>query len=280
MGELESPSVWKMEWKSQPEKHVTLLSTTIMEASDFHNSLRERIKRSPRENAFLFVHGYNVTFVDAARRTAQMAYDLGFQGAPIFYSWPSQGQVAAYTVDERNIEWSEANIRKFIDDVLEKSDVQNVYLIAHSMGTRGLARSVASLVKDKPRYRARIRELILAAPDIDADVFRRDIMPLFASAALPVTLYASSKDNALIASKRVHGYPRAGDSGINLAVARGLETVDASALDTSLLGHSYYGESSVIGDMYRLTQLGKRASVRDGLKAVPTPNGTYWRLIP
>ena len=34
---------------------------------------------------------HGVTFKDAARRTAQMAYDLGFPGAPVFYSWPSAG---------------------------------------------------------------------------------------------------------------------------------------------------------------------------------------------
>lgn len=278
MGELESPSVWKMEWKYYPEKHVTLLSTTITSASDFHALLRDRIKQSPRSNAFLFVHGYNVSFHDAARRTAQMAYDLGFQGAPIFYSWPSQFNVAKYTVDEQNIEWSQTNLRQFIDDVLATSGAKDVYLIAHSMGSRGLTRAVASLIKSKPEYRERIREIILAAPDIDAAVFKRDILPEFVTAQLPVTLYASSKDNALIASKEVHGYARAGDSGRGLVVQPGLETIDASDLDTGLLGHSYYGESSVIGDMYRLTQLRKRASERDGLKAVTIAAGKYWKL--
>jgi esterase/lipase superfamily enzyme len=279
MGELESPSVWQMEWKFDPAKHVVLLSTTLMSAQDFHATLKSRIQQSPRNNAFLFVHGYNVSFVDAARRTGQMAYDLGFQGAPIFYSWPSQSSVAKYTVDEQNIEWSQANIRRVIDDVLSKSDAQNLYLIAHSMGTRGLTRSVASLVKDRPEYRARIREIILAAPDIDADVFRRDIMPEFKSAGISTTLYASSKDNALVASKKVHGYARAGDSGGGLLVLPGLETIDATGLDTSLLGHSYYGDSSVIGDMYRLTQLGIRAAERERLKALNAPAGKYWKLV-
>jgi esterase/lipase superfamily enzyme len=278
MGELESPSVWKMEWKYYPEKHVTLLSTTITSAADFRALLRERIQRSPRNNAFVFVHGYNVSFHDAARRTAQMAYDLGFQGAPIFYSWPSQFNVAKYTIDEQNIEWSQTNIRQFLDDVLATSGAKEIYLIAHSMGSRGLTRAVASLIKSKPEYRERIREIILAAPDIDAAVFKRDIVPEFVAAQLPVTLYASSKDNALIASKEVHGYARAGDSGHGLVVLPGLETIDASDLDTSLLGHSYYGETSVIGDMYRLTQLRKRASERDGLKAITIAAGRYWKL--
>lgn len=162
--------------------------------------------------------------------------------------------------------------------MLATSGAKDVYLIAHSMGSRGLTRALVSLVNNKPEYRSRIREIILAAPDIDAAVFKRDIVPEFVSARLPVTLYASSRDNALMASKEVHGYARAGDSGRGLVVLPGLETIDASDLDTSLLGHSYYGESSVIGDMYRLTQLRKRASERDGLVAVSDRAGRYWKL--
>ena len=35
----------------------------------------------------MFVHGFNVSFADAARRTAQIAYDLAF-GGPGALSWP------------------------------------------------------------------------------------------------------------------------------------------------------------------------------------------------
>ncbi|MEZ6079827.1 MAG: hypothetical protein R3C56_30390 [Pirellulaceae bacterium] len=48
---------------------------------------------------------------------------------------------------------------------------------------------------------------------------------------------------ALIASKQVHGYPRAGESGANIVIVPGIETIDVSGIDLSLLGHSYYGDS-------------------------------------
>jgi esterase/lipase superfamily enzyme len=55
---------------------------------------------SPRLDRFpiSYMNGYNVTFADAARRTAQIAYDLRFEGDPAFFSWPSQGDMAACTV--------------------------------------------------------------------------------------------------------------------------------------------------------------------------------------
>ena len=64
-------------------------------------ALKGQMQRAARDDAFLFIHGYNVTFEGAARRTAQMAYDLGFNGAAVFYSWPSQGTPTAYTIDEQ-----------------------------------------------------------------------------------------------------------------------------------------------------------------------------------
>jgi esterase/lipase superfamily enzyme len=230
-------------------------------------------------SAFLFVHGYNVTFEDAARRTAQISYDLAFEGAPIFYSWPSQGNTSAYTVDEQNIEWAQANLRGFLEDFFTRSDAQNVYLIAHSMGNRALTRAVASLLTDKPSLRGRLKEVILTAPDIDADVFKRDIAPALIATGRPVTLYASSKDLALIASKKVHGYSRAGESGSELVVLSGIETIDATNIDTSLLGHSYYAENrSVLSDMFYLIRNGQRADQRFGLHGIDTKAGRYWEF--
>jgi esterase/lipase superfamily enzyme len=43
---------------------------------------------------FYNVHGYNVSFDDAALRTAQLAYDLTFDCPAAFFSWPSKGTEA------------------------------------------------------------------------------------------------------------------------------------------------------------------------------------------
>lgn len=279
MGELESPSIWRLEFREDPSKHVVLLSTAISSKDKYFADLAAKVRAAPTHSAFLFVHGYNVTFEDAARRTAQISYDLGFEGAPVFYSWPSQGSTSAYTVDEQNIEWAQANIRAFLEDFFVRSDARNVYLIAHSMGNRALTRAVASLLEDKPTFRDRLTEIILTAPDIDAEVFKRDIAPALVVSGRPVTLYASSKDMALLASRKVHGSPRAGDSGKGLVLASGVETIDATAVDTSLLGHSYFAEArSVLSDMFYLIRSGQRPDQRFGLKRVDSYDGPYWEF--
>jgi esterase/lipase superfamily enzyme len=281
MGGLESPSVWRLEFREDPAQHVVLLNNTIASKEEFFRDMAWRVRQSGASSAFLFVHGYNVTFADAARRTAQITYDLAFDGTPAFYSWPSRGSTSAYTIDEQNVEWAQANLKGFLEDFFTRSTAQNVYLIAHSMGNRALTRAVASLLAEKPELRSRLKEVVLTAPDIDADVFRRDIAPALTAAGRPVTLYASSKDLALIASKSVHGYARAGDSGPGLLVVPGIETVDATAADTSMLGHSYYADArSVLSDMFYLIREGKRADKRNSLSRIEGATGRYWELKP
>jgi len=277
MGELEAPSILKLEFRENPAKHVVLLTAVTQPRDAFFTGVAARVGESDSKSAFLFVHGYNVTFEDAARRTAQMAYDLAFTGAPIFYSWPSLGAVAAYTVDEANIEWAQTNLKGFLRDVVERTGAHTLYVIAHSMGNRALTRAVAALLTEQPALRPRVTEVILAAPDIDAEVFARDIAPVLAETGRPITLYASSADLALTASKKVHGYPRAGDAGPGLTISPGIETIDATEVDTSLVGHSYFAESrSVLSDMFYLVRDGQRAGQRAGLREVDAARGRYW----
>jgi esterase/lipase superfamily enzyme len=277
MGELEAPSVWRLEWSDDPERHVVLLSVTEKDRTAFYQDVADRVRASAGKSAFVFVHGYNVTFADAARRTAQMAYDLGFDGAPVFYSWPSQARYASYKVDETNAEWSQFDFKTFLRDFAEQSGAESIFLIAHSMGSRVLTGALKELVLEDPAIRSKFKEIILAAPDIDADTFRRDIAPKILSKNRSATLYASSGDYALMASKTFAGYRRAGDSAGGVTVAQGLDTIDASSIRTDFVGHSYYGDSgSVLGDMRNLMLLRKRAEERPGLAPVQSAAGRYW----
>jgi esterase/lipase superfamily enzyme len=282
IGELESPSILKLEFSPDPEEHIALLRIEPATEAGFYLHLSSRVAASARSGAFVFIHGYSVTFEDAARRTAQLAYDLKFSGPPIFYSWPSQGAKAKYTVDETNIEWTIPHLQGFLARIASESGATTLHLIAHSMGNRALTRALVELSRaaveatDRPRF----RQIVLTAPDIDADVFRQ-LAAAMQKAAERITLYASSEDEALKLSKKFHGYPRAGDVGESIVVCPGVDTVDVSAVDTSLLGHSYYGDNrSVIGDLFNLLQDGAPPSQRFGLLPVKWKELQYWRFQP
>ncbi len=277
MGELESPSLLRLEFRQDPDRHVVLLAAEVADHDSFMADLRQALAASPRRSALLYIHGYRTTFEDAARRTGQLAYDLGFQGMPVFYSWPSQGKLSGYIVDEANVEWTQADLAAFLADFLQQSDAEHVYLLAHSMGNRAMAKATASVLAARPELASRISEVILAAPDIDADVFRQQLLPALAALPNPLTLYASSEDSALRASKAIHGYARAGESGPGMVVAPGVETIDASGVDTGFIRHAYFAERrSALSDMYYLVQEDARAAQRFGLQAVDSAGGRYW----
>ncbi len=283
-GELETYKFWKFEFRNNPEDHVSLLKIKPMDEEVFTSTMRERLKNTRAKKAFVFIHGYNVSFEDAARRTAQIYFDLQFDGLPIFYSWPSAGEFKFYPTDEANIEWSESNIKRFISRFLETTDANDVYLIAHSMGNRALARVISDICDKSPKAKAKLKEIILAAPDIDSDVFRRDLAPqltatLSNATSGKVTLYVSSEDVALKASKKFHSYPRIGDSSGGIKPISGIEIIDASAVDSSFLGHSYFADNrNVLSDIYYMIRGARNASERFGLRPIDTTSGRYWEF--
>lgn len=278
-GELEAPSLWKLEFREDPRRHMVVLDRSPLTRLAFLNRVKARAQaQGASGSSFIFVHGYNVAFDDAARRTAQITYDLDYRGVPVFYSWPSQGTLQGYTTDENNAQWSEANLKRFLVDFAQKSGTKDLYLIAHSMGNRVLTGALRQAFAEQPRLKGRFKEIILTAPDIDAEIFKRDIAPALAAGCDRITLYASDGDNALLASKKVHGYPRAGDTAEGIVVVPGIETIDASGLDTSFLEHSYFATAPpVIGDIRRVLLDGLRAA-RRGLEPRTAGGGSYWKL--
>ena len=277
VGEIERPSILRLEVREDVRKHIVLQRIERKPDDAFFEQLRDRVQTADRSEVFVFVHGYNVTFEGAAQRTAQIAYDVNFAGAPIFFSWPSQGGLLKYTVDENNVEWAVPHLRQFLLDIVQRSGAQSVNLIAHSMGNRALTAALRELQLQLRNETELFNQIILAAPDVDAEIFRRDLAPALVRTARHVTLYASSNDQALAASKTVHGYARAGESGADLVVLPGIETVDVSALDTSLLGHSYYGSSNpILLDIGQLIDRALPAAERRWLLPRPYGNLTYW----
>jgi esterase/lipase superfamily enzyme len=250
-------------------------------ADDFFFTLQERLAQSKRKEVLVFVHGYYVAFDEAARRTAQLAYALGFPGVAILYSWPSQAALTGYLTDETNIEWTIPHFREFLRQVATKAGAERVHVIAHSMGNRAVVAGLRQLAAEpqKPATPL-VHELVLMAPDVDADIFREAI-PEIRSVVRRMTLYSSSQDKALLISKTVHGYQRAGDTKPAIVIVPGVDTIDASAADTSVTGHSYYADSrSVLFDLYTLFRHGDAPEARFGLLPMEQWGQRYWMIQP
>jgi esterase/lipase superfamily enzyme len=276
-GEIERPGVLGL-FIEDPSKHVVLLSIEPMQDSNFFSALREKINKSTEKDAFIFVHGYCVTFAEAARRTAQLAYDLGFNGAPVMYSWPSNEEYKRYDGDLEKVRYTVKNFERFLNQIVSNTQAQNIHLIAHSLGNVALTEALKSIGQGtkKPMF----NQVILAAPDIDARIFKQDIVPAIGTAKR-ITLYASSADRALSLSRKFLKNPeilRAGESGDGMVVLDGIDTVDVSQINTGLLGlgHSYFAETmSLINDIFHLLRNDLSPDKRN-LRPKEKNNIQYW----
>ena len=104
--ELETQTAWDLYTLvvgDAGKRYVLLNDVTPLPKDGFISALRQQIKDAPSKDVFIFVHGFNSSFEDAARRCAQLAYDLDFDGTPMMFSWASAGSTTAYMKDEATV---------------------------------------------------------------------------------------------------------------------------------------------------------------------------------
>jgi esterase/lipase superfamily enzyme len=277
-GELPLPPWYAILSGDNAQKYVLIKETTRLSHADFLASVKARIQAAPeRRAAFIYIHGYSNSFDDAARRTAQMAVDLDIGALPVFYSWPSKGTFAGYEFDENAAEWTQAHLQTFLADFAAHSSATDIYIIAHSMGNRPMTVALANLLEKRPELRPLFKQVVLAAPDINADIFREQIAPRFASLKLPATLYASANDKAIRASYSFAEWDRIGDIRRPVVTIPGMELVDASAVIMNFTGHDYFASNRVLlTDIATMIKTGQRAKNRGGLKGIPAQAPQYW----
>src|SRR5262249_32675638 len=102
------------------EKTLSIHDVHLSDDQAILSEGRPRIEHAAsfRRQAFVFVHGYNVSFDNALRRTAQLAHDLRFDGAAFLYSWPSHGEFGAYEEDQKNSLGSVHDLRQFLEFIV------------------------------------------------------------------------------------------------------------------------------------------------------------------
>lgn len=279
IGHLGSP--WYCRLLRGSDDRLKLLSTAALETSEFWRGVTgvwgdlDEWDRS----ALIFVHGYNVDFAGAALRAAQIGFDLSINGAMAFYSWPSQGEMAGYPVDEATIEASEMQITDFMVDFAEKSGADKVHIIAHSMGNRGVLRAVNRIAGRAQGATGRLfGQIALAAADVHSDTFR-SLCSSFGKVAERTTLYVSEGDLAIGASRWLHKFPRVGLRP-PIFLAPHIDTVDVTQVNLSFLGHGYVAEErTVLQDMYLLIKNGLPPTRRFGLQQECSEAGeVYWSI--
>lgn len=274
-------SSWWKRLVTLTDDRLKLKEISVLEEAAFWEAARQALLQWPTQDrmAMIFIHGFNVSFEDAALHAAQMGVDLKITGETAFYSWPSRGKLSLrdYTADEASISASEQQITDFLVGFSQKTEAQRVQVIAHSMGNRGLLRAMQKIIQNAAEQAKKpFRNVIFAAPDEDADTFRQ-MAAAHKGVADKATLYVSSRDRAVASSGLLHKHQRAGYTPPTTLVD-GIDTVDVTNADLTWLGHGYYGAAEgVLYDMHELVSNDTVAEKRLKLQR-PPDNGNYWRI--
>lgn len=149
----------------------------------------------------LFVHGYNNTWEDSAKRYASIQSNLynGKKGLGVLvlYAWPSDGNVAGYLPDREDARDCAPDLADVL--VMLSNEIQKVQralamastpadkrycrakvsVIAHSMGAFVMqkALAIASRKLNNPQLITLIHQLALVAADVDNDLFQQSQAP-------------------------------------------------------------------------------------------------------
>ena len=229
--------------------------------------------------ALVFVHGFNVTFDNAVRRAAQLAYDLHFDGAVFLFSWPTGKGLRSYVGDRDKAQASDTNVREFLQTVVAKTNPRRIDIIAHSMGTLAVNEALRGMDAEA-LAKLHLEELVLASPDVDQTLFELSFANLRKLGAKG-TIYTATSDWALWASNLLHaplGYlTKRGPQKL----VEGSDLIDITAVNADVFGlnHDHYANSpAVIADLRQVLTKYQPPDVRTKeLVKLSVPAGTYWR---
>lgn len=280
VGEIERPwSISSLSLSVDKNKHMNVENVKLFDKEEFVRYLGEINMNEEEKQAFVYVHGYNNTFEDAALRTAQLAYDLDFKGIPVFYSWASKGSIEGYLADSETVVLEVDGLVDFLKDLQKKTGVKRIHLIAHSMGSRAVTLAFVEMMGAlNNESMAKIDNLILASPDISEKVFRSTIYPKLKSGSQNITIYASENDKALNVSHDVNKHYRLGQvvNGKPF-LYKGIYVIDASNVSTDFTGHDLFAANQgILSDIHSLIRGERDPSRRFGLRMVIVGSDKYW----
>ena len=161
---------------------------------------RKRGDRKP--DIGVFVHGYDVNFQEALFRMAQMSADANFDGVSVLFAWPSEGRVTGYIADKDAVTFSRDQLVALLTTLAQKPSVGDVTVVGHSMGAWLTAEALRQLRLTRKDAVIRRLNVVLAAPDIDVDVFREQLA-VIGPLSPPLTVLVSPDDEALFLSRLV-----------------------------------------------------------------------------
>ncbi|MBF9198274.1 alpha/beta hydrolase [Microvirga sp. BT290] len=206
----EARQIGEVQWPRQvpgnPATDFVTLKADVIDRPQALAWFRRSLRTVPKRQVLVFIHGFNNRFDDAVFRFAQIVHDSHAPVVPILFTWPSRGSVWAYGYDRESTAYSRNALESLLKAISQDPGVGEVSILAHSMGTSLALETLRQMAIRDGRVTPKIRNVLLAAPDVDVDLAREAIMDMGPATRRPsITLFVSQDDRALALSRRVWG---------------------------------------------------------------------------
>ena len=203
---------WPAAPPGDPARDFVTTRADRMDLKEARANFDQRIAKSPSRHVLIFVHGYNTRFEEAVYRFAQITHDAHADVVPVLFTWPSRGRPLQYFYDRESANYSRDALEAVLRAVVEDPNVASVSMLSHSLGNLVAVEALRQMAIRDHGLSRKIKDIMLASPDIDVDVFRRQIAEIeIDDKQPPMTLFVSQDDRALGLSKLLAGdEPRLG----------------------------------------------------------------------
>lgn len=246
-----------------PAKDFTAVDLTIYETGPAFTAA----VADAGERVLVFVHGYNTGFDDGIYRLTQIAHDTQYPGTPVLFSWASGAKTRDYVYDKDSSTAARDDLEATLVMLSKSRKVKSIDIIAHSMGNWLAMEALRQLaIAGNRDLGGKLGYVVLASPDIDVDIFKKQ-MTRYGKPDQPFVVLLSSDDKALRISSFIAGrQQRVGDySDAAELAALGVTVVDLSATQGGdKLNHAKFADNPVLVQL-----LGERLRMPESLQATP-----------
>ncbi|CAH0342539.1 hypothetical protein RHI9324_04263 [Rhizobium sp. CECT 9324] len=195
---------WPQKLPPNPATDFATLKADEITRDEAKSWLSATVRKTGDGSVLVFIHGFNNRFEDSVYRFAQIVQDSGVRSAPLLVTWPSRGSLLAYGYDRESTNYTRNALETLFQYLAQDPEVKEVSVLAHSMGNWLALEALRQMAIRNGRLPAKFENVMLAAPDVDVDVFRQQIADM-GQPRPHFTLFVSRDDRALAVSRRVWG---------------------------------------------------------------------------
>ncbi len=282
------------EWFQNEE--IRLKAVEQLEQSAFVGQVQKLVQESPYRALLVVVHGFREAFPSALRKTTFLGHVLDINTPVLLFDWPgNQGSTpGGYRRAQRVAKASGAELARTLELIIREIQPERLWLIANSMGAQVAVDAFRLLYEqaDLADAETEIADVLLTAPDVDFEEFDTHFQQALKALARKTTIYVSSNDRALVASRLLNRGRRRGESTLSPSqlgsAARVVDhdpddeevtVVDVTPVNRTRNFHNFSLETPEFFDDVFLRLTNKETPRSRLIYAVQAPNGTiYWIL--